>query len=68
MATSKIMSRVLPSCLSCPFTVERTDRAEVSSSVSIHGPIGHAPSNPLARAHWPSVRWASRAVRSFAAV
>ena len=68
MGTSKTMSSVLPSCLSSPFTDERTDSAAVSSSVSIHGPRGHAPSKPLARAHCPSVRWASRAVRSFAAV
>ena len=38
------------------------------ASVSIHGPSGHDPSNPFARAHWSSVFWRSRSVTSFAHV
>ena len=39
-----------------------------SSSVSTHGPSGHEPSNPFARAHWSSIFWRSRSVTSFAHV
>ena len=51
-----------------PFNRVSTRRSFGSSSVSIHGPSGHEPSKPFARAHWSSVFCRSRRVTSFAHV
>src|SRR3712207_7642793 len=56
-----------PSWRTSPSNVVRTDRSATSSRlwwVVIHGPNGQKVSKPLARAHCPSLRCRSRAVRS----
>src|SRR5699024_7299141 len=56
------------------WAVSSSTREEIASpatgsrSVSIQGPIGQEVSKALARNHWSSARWESRAVRSFAQV
>ncbi len=57
-----------PRCRSEPFTRQTTSRARQSpSGGSAAGPTGQKVSNPLARVHWSSGRWRSRAVTSFTA-
>ena len=60
------MSSVLPFWRSWPSTVQRTGRADSSTSVSIHGPIGQNVSKPLALVTWVSVRCRSLADTSSA--
>src|SRR5262245_2741832 len=67
-ATLNTMSLVCPACRTSPFSRVSTRTSFGSRSVSIHGPSGHDPSNPFARAHWSSVFWRSRSVTSFAHV
>src|SRR5581483_6155422 len=52
VATPKTMSAVVARWRVSPFTRVSTNASFGSSSVSIHGPRGHEPSNPLARVHW----------------
>ncbi len=68
VATPKAMSAVCPAWRISPFSRVSTRASLGSRSVSIHGPSGHEPSNPFARAHWPSVFCRSRSVMSFAHV
>ena len=68
VATPKTMSLVCPAWRISPFSRVSTRTSVGSRSVSIHGPSGHDPSNPFARAHWSSVFWRSRSVTSFAQV
>ena len=66
-ATPKTMSAVRPSWRSSSLTQVRMPSAcgsGTSSAVVIHGPKGPNVSPPLARIHWGSSRWRSRAVTS----
>jgi len=47
-----------------PPTRHSTATSVGSNTVSIHGPSGQKPSNPLPRVHWPSFACRSRAVTS----
>ena len=68
VATPNTMSLVWPAWRTSPFSRVSTRTSVGSRSVSIHGPSGHEPSNPFARAHWSSVFCRSRSVTSFAHV
>ena len=68
VATPNTMSAVLARWTTSPFNRVSTTASVGSTDVSIHGPSGHDPSKPFARAHWSSVRWRSRSVTSFAHV
>jgi len=52
--TDAIISRVLPSWRTSPFTRQRTGASAGSKSVTIHGPSGANVSNPLERANCTS--------------
>ena len=68
VATPNARSVVLACWRVSPFSRVSTTTSFGSTSVSIHGPSGHEPSNPLARVHWSSVFCRSRSVTSFAHV
>jgi hypothetical protein len=51
VATPNTISLVCPAWRTSPFTRASTRTSLGSRSVSIHGPSGHDPSNPFARAH-----------------
>ncbi len=50
-AMPKTMSDVCAACTISPFRRVSSRMSFGSSSVSTHGPSGHDPSNPFARAH-----------------
>ena len=68
VATPNTMSVVDACWRTSPLSRVCTVASLGSSSVSIHGPSGHDPSKPFARAHWSSVFCRSRRVTSFAQV
>src|SRR5581483_3579639 len=64
---SKIMSRVLPSCITSPLTRQMSRTCCGSGSAllcTIHGPSGQKVSRDLPLYHWPCRRCSSRAVMS----
>ena len=66
----KMRSAVLPCCLMTPLrrvvTVTGVSRGLIS--LETMGPAGQKVSKPLARLHWPSDFWRSRAVTSLTMV
>src|SRR3569623_961246 len=70
-AIEKIWCRVFDDCSNTPLTQQRRSSrcgSAISPAVTIHGPIGHAPSRLLPRKYCLWRNWRSRAERSLSTV
>ncbi len=72
LATGKIMSLVLESCMISPSSRDWIRRPDApggkSSGVTTIGPTGPVPSKFLPSVHWLDLRWKSRSEPSLKAV